>query len=242
MKVKYKYLKNKYLKKNLFKTTISHEQYGECIICDDGFTNKNPKICVGEKGMHSLLHSCEIRKDKIIEERLKFAIQNNTPILVHKMCRRNFTDEKRSLKASETNSHPSHEPQRKRLRSSIKVCDLKSQCLFCGKKAPTDKKNAERNPIHIVTFVEVHINVLKKCRKRNDTWGDEVYVRLSCSNDLVADKGRYHKTCLQRFMTDKKTPDLEDEENRERGRPAEGGDATLVRDDVLMVGNRLIQY
>ena len=233
MKVKYKYLK-----KNLFKTTISHKQYGECIICDDGFTNKNPKICVGEKGMHSLLHSCEIRKDKIIEERLKFAIQNNTPILVHKMCRRNFTDEKRSLKASET----SHEPQRKRLRSSIKVCDLKSQCLFCGKKAPTDKKDAERNLIDIVTFVDVHINVLKKCRKRNDAWGDEVYVRLSCSNDLVADKGRYRKTCLQRFMTDKKTPDLEDEENRERGRPAEGGDATLIRDDVLMVGDRLIQY
>ena len=61
--------------------------------------------------MHSLLHSCEIRKDKIIEERLKFAIQNNTPILVHKICRRDFTDKKRSLKASETNSHPSHEPQ-----------------------------------------------------------------------------------------------------------------------------------
>ena len=43
-------------------------------------------------------------------ERLKFAIQNNTPILVHKICRRDFTDKKRSLKASETNSHPSHEP------------------------------------------------------------------------------------------------------------------------------------
>ena len=54
-------------------------------------------------------------------------------------------------------------------------------------------------------------------------WGDEVYVRLSCSNDLVADKGRYHKTCPQRFMTDKKSPDLEDEENRERGRPADEG-------------------
>ena len=92
MKVKNKYLKNKYLKKKLFKTTISDEQYGQCIICEDGFTNENPKICAGEKGMHSLLHSCEIRKDKIIEERLKFAIQNNTPILVHKMCRRNFTD------------------------------------------------------------------------------------------------------------------------------------------------------
>ena len=152
---------------------------------------------------------------------MQFAIQNNTPILVHKICRRNFTDKKRSLKASETNSHPSHEPQRKRLRSSIEVCDLKSQCFFCGKKSPTEKKNAERNTIHIVTFVEVHINILEKCHRRNDTWGDEVYIRLSCSNDLVADKGRYYKTCLQRFMTDKISPDLEDEENREIGRPAD---------------------
>ena len=35
--------------------------------------------------MHSLLDSCEIRKDKIIEQRLKFAIQNNTAILVYKI-------------------------------------------------------------------------------------------------------------------------------------------------------------
>ena len=63
--------------------------------------------------MHSLSHSCEIRKDKTIGERLKFAIQNSTPILEHKICRRDFTDKKRSLKASETNPHPSHEPHRK---------------------------------------------------------------------------------------------------------------------------------
>ena len=51
--------------------------------------------------------------------------------------------------------------------------------------------------------------------------GDEFYVRLSCSNDLVTDEERDHKTCLHRFMTDEKSPDLEDEENRERDRPAD---------------------
>ena len=107
------YFKNKHLKNNFLyiKATISDEQYGECIICEDGFTNENPKTCIGEKVMHSLLHYCEILKDKIIEERLKFDIQNNTPILVHKICRRDFPDKKRSLKTSETNSHPSYEPQ-----------------------------------------------------------------------------------------------------------------------------------
>ena len=127
------------------------------------------------------------------------------------------------MKASETNSYLFHEPQRKHLRSSIEDCDLKSQCFFCGKKSPTDKKNAERNLIHIVTFVEFYKNIFEKCSRRNGTWGDKVYVRLSCSNDLVADEGRYHKTCLQRFMTDKKSPDLEDEENRERSHPTDEG-------------------
>ena len=69
--------------------------------------------------------------------------------------------------------------------------------------------------------MEFHKNILEKCRRRNETWGNEVYVHLSFLNDLVADEGRYHKTCLQRFMTDKKSPDLEDEDNRERGRPAD---------------------
>ena len=65
------------------------------------------------------------------------------------------------------------------------------------------RKNAKRNPVHIVNFVEFHENILEKCCRRNDTWGDEVYVRLSCSSDLVVDKGQYRKTCLQRFMTNK---------------------------------------
>ena len=130
-----------------------------------------------------------ILKDKIMEERLKFNIQNNTPILVHKICRRDFPDKKRSLKASETNSHPSREPHWKRLGSSIEACDSKSQCFYCGKKSPTDKINAKRNLIQIVTFVEFHKNILEKCCRRNDAWGDEVYIRLSCSNDLVADEG-----------------------------------------------------
>ena len=35
--------------------------------------------------MYSLLDSCEIQKDKIIEQWLKFATQNNAAILVYKI-------------------------------------------------------------------------------------------------------------------------------------------------------------
>ena len=44
--------------------------------------------------------------------------------------------------------------------------------------------------------------------------------RLNCWNDLVADEGRYHNMCLQRFMTNKRLPDIE---ILEKGRPFDDG-------------------
>ncbi|KAG1682046.1 hypothetical protein GQR58_011377 [Nymphon striatum] len=49
---------------------------------------------------------------------------------------------------------------------------------------------------------------------------NEVYTRLNCSNDLVADEGRYHRMCLQRFMINKRSPDAE---VGEKGRPVDEG-------------------
>ncbi|KAG1670841.1 hypothetical protein GQR58_016642 [Nymphon striatum] len=91
----------------------------------------------------------------------------------------------------------------------------KSQCFLT-----LDTKNPKRRPCHEVTFVEFHKTVLEQCRRRNDTWGNEVYTRLNCSNDLVADEGRYHRMCLQRFVINKRSPDAE---VGEKGRPVDEG-------------------
>ncbi|KAG1686127.1 hypothetical protein GQR58_008869 [Nymphon striatum] len=116
----------------------------------------------------------------------------------------------------------------KLLRSSIVPVNWKFQCFLCGNEATLDTKNPKRRPCHKVTFVEFHKTVLEQCRRRNDTWGNEVYTRLNCSNDLVADEGRYHRMCLQRFMINKRSPDAE---VGEKGRPVD--EAVNGRSNVL---------
>ena len=190
----------------------------KCIICSRQFTTEKPKIQVGEKGIQSLLRFSKLRKNETIEK-LLMTKSDASPILIHKDCRRDFTDIKRSLKTNAPVAVEEDTPT-KRLRSSIEPCNWKTQCFLCGKNAFIDKKNPARKPIHQVTYIALHRNVLEQSRKRNDSWGDQVYTRLNCSNDLVAVEGRYHKMCLQRFMTNKQSPYAE---GAEKGRPVDEG-------------------
>ena len=104
-----------------------------------------------------------------------------SPVLVHRDCRRNFTDSKRSLETKASVDGDKGGPTcTKRLRSSIEPCNLKTQCFLCGKDALPDKKNLTRNPSRQVNFIGFHRNIIEQSRKRNDSWGDEVYTRLNC--------------------------------------------------------------
>ncbi|KAG1679573.1 Tripartite motif-containing protein 3 [Nymphon striatum] len=138
-------------------------------------------------------------------------------IMYTKACRRDFTDMRRKTEIEEVEEETR---KSKLLRSSIVPVNWKSQCFLCGNEATLDTKNPKRRPCHKVTFVEFHKTVLEQCRRRNDTWGNEVYTRLNCSNDLVADEGRYHRMCLLRFMINKRSPDAE---VGEKGRPVDEG-------------------
>ncbi|KAG1661213.1 Transient receptor potential cation channel subfamily A member 1 [Nymphon striatum] len=153
-----------------------------------------------------------------IKERLERDVEAAAQILVHKSCRRDFTDKKRIFTTNEVTAND--DPRPKLLRSSIGSFNFKSQCFLCGRSSTKDTKHPERNTIYVVTLLDFHRNLLEKCRRRDDNWSEEVFNRLNCCNDLVADEGRYHKTCLQRFMADKKSPDPD---CGERGRPRDEG-------------------
>ncbi|KAG1656137.1 Solute carrier family 35 member G1 [Nymphon striatum] len=73
--------------------------------------------------------------------------------------------------------------------------------------AVQDTKNPKRKSIHQVSTLELSKRLIEQCHVRSDGWGEAVFTRLSCSNDLVADEGIYHKECLQRFMSNKDSPD-----------------------------------
>ena len=164
------------------------------------------------------MNFCKLQQNESIEERLERDVEATAQTLVHKSCRRDFTYKKRSFKTNEATTKD--EPQPKLLRSSIGSCEFKRQYFLCGRSSTKDTKHTERNTILVETLLDFHRYLLEKCRRRNDTWSEEVYNRLNCCNDLVADEGRYHKICLQRFMLDKKSPDPG---YGERGRPRDEG-------------------
>ena len=151
----------------------------KCIICLEGFTEENPKIKVGEKGIQTLLNFSKIRKIETVEQSLKANIEKIAAVLVHKNCRRDFTYIKRSLRITETTQDDRTPTSTKWLRSSIEPFNWKGQCFLCGKDTVQDKKNPTRKSFHQVTFIEFHKNIIEQYRKRNDSWGDQVYTRLS---------------------------------------------------------------
>ena len=47
----------------------------KCIICLEGFTEENPKIKVGEKGIQTLLNFSKIRTIATVEQSLKLTLK-----------------------------------------------------------------------------------------------------------------------------------------------------------------------
>ena len=119
-------------------------------------------------------------------------------VLAHEVCRRDFTDIKRSLPPVKVS-----EAVTKRLRSSMEPFTWKENCFLCAKEAAiVDSKHPNRRKIvHHAVTIGLKSKILEQCQKRNDKWSVEVETRLSCSMDLVADEGMNHSECLSRFMS-----------------------------------------
>ena len=91
-------------------------------------------------------------------------------------------------------------------------------CFLCGKPANRDDRHIDRNDICVVTLIDFKNKLVEQCKLRNDDWAENVLVRLSCTNDLVADDGIYHKKCLTRFLLNWPSPESS---SKQRERPAD---------------------
>ena len=87
-------------------------------------------------------------------------------VLVHKECRRNFTDLKRGSNSRVTDAEV---PCAKRLRSNQLPFNWKTDCMLCGQFARLrlDSRNPE-TIVHSVTTLPMRA---KLCAKRDDSWG-----------------------------------------------------------------------
>ena len=99
-----------------------------CVICLKEFSAENPPTKVGERGLSTLIDFSERRNRTTLKQYLN-KLQKEE-VLVHKNCRRDFTDIKRSLPCSEIkSSNP------KKLRSSMEPFLWKTCCFLCSKEA-----------------------------------------------------------------------------------------------------------
>ncbi len=121
-----------------------------CVICKLGFQNEKATT-VSEKGITSLISFSEERGWSELHAHLTEAV-NKTPIgkvLVHKHCRRDFTNRRRATCFRVLDDVQL--PQAKRLRSSVLLFNWKENCMLCVKSAEIDARHPERNKVHRVT-------------------------------------------------------------------------------------------
>lgn len=186
----------------------------KCVICLKKCLSSE-KVVVSLKGLNTVLHYCKLRERPDLESYVAKCMEKNEEVLVHKDCRRNFTDMKRKVtyRADEASSF---DTPNKRLRSSMEPFLWKEHCFLCGQAAKKDEKHPHRGIVYQVTHIGFRQRVLHKCDQRNDNWSHEVYTRIATNHDLVAVNAIYHKECFSRFVSN--WPSADSPPNR-RGRP-----------------------
>ena len=168
-----------------------------CVICKERFNDK--PTAVSDKGINTLIRFSEKRGFPELSAQLT---ECKTPVYVHKECRRDFTNPRRSSSCSNYATE-SELPPAKKLRSSVSPFDWKRNCVLCGNFAKFDPRHPERDKVHHVRTLPMRNKLIECCDKREDTWASEVKNRLCGCIDLVAAEAIYHTNCYSRFLLNK---------------------------------------
>lgn len=158
----------------------------ECVLkpcCEKG----GELVPLTRKGVERVIQCSEIRQDGVKE---KFI--NDASILVHKKCRARYILRPQPPKQEE--EVPAKVP-----RLSF---DFKTSCFLCGRKCVDISKcrNPAQEKWSLVEKIDFINNVRDSAANRQDSWAEEVLVRVSKVIDLVSSDGRYHWYCYQRFQ------------------------------------------
>ena len=169
-----------------------------CSICSlPGDDNRN-LVHVTEKGIETLLKSCNKKKDKSVRDNIEAALES---VYVHADCRKAYTDPRKFKKRMTDVAVKS-----KRIKLSSLNFDYKSSCFYCSKPIylrSSTHAYSNRKPYRSVATLETKQQVLDKCSQRSDEWADEVRTHVLNCIDLVAAEAIYHVDCAARFFSGK---------------------------------------
>ena len=173
-----------------------------CVLCGDGNDGEEELVKVRAKGLATLCNSSVLRCD----ERLSCYLQEQQAkgdaarVLVHKHCRRDYTNAKRIKSETGAGGSGTDAGQIRRRSSSHAGFDWKSCCLFCGLPAVVDERHPDRGKVHEVTTLQFKQSILTRCSNRSDDQAETVARRVHSCIDLVAVEAKYHGNCKSLFL------------------------------------------
>ena len=172
------------------------------VICKSGeFTQEDPAVLVGRKGIESLISASQQRDDKKLYAYLTERLSSEPvgKVVVHKDHRKKFTDF-RKLKKQQDDATPPV----KKLRSTVHKFEWKTDCLFCGTSA-VQGTHQDRKKVFQWRTLHLKERILQQCDVRKDEWGEEVKHHVINFIDLVQVEAVYHEDCKTRFFLHKES-------------------------------------
>ena len=131
----------------------------QCVACQETSSESLSKVNVGVTTL--IKFSKQWNNDKLVKH-LTCQRDNNGEVLIHSKCHKDYTNRRRLdnfLKKEVVND-------RKTTRQSMEQFDWKEQCFCCGADASKDKKQPDRNIVHLATTIPFRNKVLKLCEQK----------------------------------------------------------------------------
>ena len=180
---------------------------GNCIICSEDIASSGGGRIVGKKGLQKLIEVSSAREDGLHGN---WHPEDQLPI--HDKCYKSYTAPKNIAKAKKIHHQEGRDSPVPSLRSCVKPYDYQTHCLICAEEF--DFERYQRHPerystISNVEFVNkekkslIQESLLEVCEKRQDLQAINVKARILFAGDLRAVESKYHRACMQAFMSNK---------------------------------------
>lgn len=190
-----------------------------CLICDVG--GGNDAVGVGRyltpKGLATLIEASRVRGDKLSEN---FPACENS--FVHNACYKSYTA-KTNLSSIQRASHKSIKGRTMRSTKGSRFA-YDTHCLICareldhGKRKKNPRRHSEISSVHFRNNtkgkISIQDSVLAACEKRLDESAIAVKSRVMYAQDIIAVDAKYHRTCMQKFLSGRSILDMKEENMR----------------------------
>ncbi|ELU12775.1 hypothetical protein CAPTEDRAFT_192603 [Capitella teleta] len=179
-----------------------------CAICREPLRAERKVQTLGAKGRKSLLAATVARGDEQLHTELESI---GSPCNVHAACYKDYTRET-TIVAAKRNG------DRSQRRSKSETFSIKEDCFFCGKRVHPHQKlpKHRRKDYRKVETLPIIQTIISLAEERNNSWGNEVLLRIQTEQDLVSTEAKYHTECYLQFQKG-----AQERSTRSKGRPRE---------------------